>query len=57
MKVFYQAPLLLLYNVFYNVYEKSLKWLKIDNISSVLKHKPKSSNKFFRFYLQMDVYW
>ena len=33
-------------NVFCHVYEKSLKWLEIDNISSASKHEPKSSNRF-----------
>ena len=56
LKVFYQTSLLLLCNVFCHVYERSLKLLEIDNISSVSKHEPKSSDKFFRFHLQMDVY-
>ena len=57
LKVFYQTSLMPLWNVFYHVYEKNLKWLEIVNISSVSKLELNSSNKFFRFNLQMDVYW
>ena len=57
LMAFYQTSLLPLCNVFCHVYEKSLKWLEIDNISPVSKHEPKSSNKFFCFHLQMDGYW
>ena len=55
LMAFYQTSLLPLCNVFWHVYEKSLKWLEIDNISFVSKHEPKSSDKFFRFHLQMDA--
>ena len=55
LKVCHQTSLLPLCNVFYHDYERSLKLLEIDNISSVSKHEPKSSNKFFHFHLQMDV--
>ena len=57
LKVFHQTSLLPLCNVFYHVYERSLKLLEIDNISSVSKHELKISDKFFHFHLQMDVYW
>ena len=57
LKVFYQTSLMPLCNVFCHVYEKSLIWLEIDNISSVSAHEPKSSDKFFCFHLQMDGYW
>ena len=53
---FYQTSLLSLCNIFCCVYEKNLKRLEIDNISSVSTHEPKSSDKFFRFHLQRDVY-
>ena len=56
-RAFYQTSLLILCNVFCHVHERSLKWLEIDNISSVSKHEPKSSDKFFHFHLQMDEYW
>ena len=56
LKVFYQTSLLPLCNVFCHVYERSLKLLEINNISSVSKHELKSSDKFFHFHLQMGVY-
>ena len=56
LKVFYQTSLLPLCNVFCHVYERSLKLLETRNISSVSRHKLKSSDKFFHFHLQMDGY-
>ena len=57
LKVFYQTSLLPLCNFFCHIYERSLKWLEIDNISSVSRHEPKSSDKVFHFHPQMDGYW
>ena len=57
LKDFRCTPWLLLCNVFYHAYKRSLKLLEIDKISSVSKHEPKSSEKFFHFHLEMDKYW
>ena len=50
LKVFYQTSLLPLCNVFCHIYERNLKLLEIDNISSAWKHEQKSSNKLFHFH-------
>ena len=55
LKVFYQISLLPLCDAFCHVYERNLKLLKIGNISSVSKHELKSSDRLFRFHLQMNV--
>ena len=56
LRDFYRTSLLPLCNAFCHVYEKSLKRLEIDNISSVSKHEPKSNVKFLHFHPQMDGY-